>query len=210
MTDSAAVGRAGAAGAGAAAQGTAGGAGHVSDTVERSVQGTMKEASDINTEEALATLQSLAAKGGVNLSDLVAMLGAKGSLSLSDLTTAIAALNAKRTYDLSQSTDLSTQHGDITHRNAINNITQQLLQNAVVATDMLTKRAIENMDRGSQQAHRHGDVAIDGQWNPVQAGAGDTLTARAVSIDDASLKAIGAAVAAAVANAFANVGKPTA
>jgi hypothetical protein len=50
---------------------------------------------------------------------------------------------------------------------------------------------------------RHGDIAIDGQWNPIQAGAGDSLTARAVSIDDASLKAIGAVVAAAVANALA-------
>jgi len=55
----------------------------------------------------------------------------------------------------------------------------------------------------SKQAVRHGDIAIDGQWNPIQAGAGDSLTARAVSIDDASLKAIGAVVAAAVANALA-------
>jgi hypothetical protein len=54
-----------------------------------------------------------------------------------------------------------------------------------------------------KQAVRHGDIAIDQQWNPVQQGAGDTLTARAVSIDDASLKAIGAAVAVAIANALA-------
>jgi len=47
-------------------------------------------------------------------------------------------------------------------------------------------------------------IAIDGQWNPVQQGAGDTLTARAVSIDDVSLKAIGAVVAAAVADALAS------
>mgnify|MGYP001172347093 CR=1 FL=1 len=52
------------------------------------------------------------------------------------------------------------------------------------------------------QAVRHGDIAIDGQWNPVQQGAGDTLLTRAVSIDDASLKAIGAVVAAAVAEAL--------
>jgi hypothetical protein len=38
----------------------------------------------------------------------------------------------------------------------------------------------------------------------VQQGAGDTLTARAVSIDDVSLKAIGAVVAAAVADALAD------
>jgi hypothetical protein len=39
--------------------------------------------------------------------------------------------------------------------------------------------------------------------DPIQQGAGDSLTARAVSIDDASLKAIGAVVASAVADALA-------
>jgi hypothetical protein len=76
--------------------------------------------------------------------------------------------------------------------NARQNIANQALQNAVETANMVGKQAV-----------RHGDIAIDNEWNPVQQGAGDTLTARAVSIDDASLKAIGAMVAAAVASALA-------
>jgi hypothetical protein len=67
----------------------------------------------------------------------------------------------------------------------------QALQNAVETANMVSKQAV-----------RHGDIAIDNQWNPVTEGAGNTLTARAVSIDDASLKAIGAAIAAALAQAL--------
>lgn len=67
----------------------------------------------------------------------------------------------------------------------------QVVQNAITTADMIAKQAV---------AHR--DIAIDNEWNPVQQGAGDTLTARAVSLDDASLKAIGAALATAVANAL--------
>lgn len=70
-------------------------------------------------------------------------------------------------------------------------VANQALQNAVETANMIGKQAV-----------RHGDIAIDNQWNPVQQGAGDTLTARAVSIDDASLKAIGAMVAAAVSSAL--------
>jgi hypothetical protein len=54
----------------------------------------------------------------------------------------------------------------------------------------------------AKQAVRHSDIAIDNQWNPVQQGAADTMLARTMTIDDASLKAIGSVVAAAVAEAL--------
>lgn len=110
--------------------------------------------------------------------------------------------NVKRTYDEYQEVSLESikrnrayvdkvlsdaQSAD----NVRQNIANQALQNAVETANMVGKQAV-----------RHGDIAIDQQWNPVQQGAGDTLTARAVSIDDASLKAIGAAIAAALANAL--------
>ncbi len=78
----------------------------------------------------------------------------------------------------------------------------QALQNAVKIADLTAMSTLRNVDNGvetankdGKQATRHADIAIDNQWNPVQQGAGDTLTARAVSIDDASLKAISANVA---------------
>jgi len=111
--------------------------------------------------------------------------------------------NVKRTYDEYQQESLESIRRNRTivdklvsdaqqHDNARQVIANQALQNAVETANMVSKQAV-----------RHGDIAIDGQWNPVQQGAGDTLTARAVSIDDVSLKAIGAVVAAAVADALA-------
>ena len=110
--------------------------------------------------------------------------------------------NLKRTYDEYQQESLESIRRNRTivdklvsdaqqHDNARQVIANQALQNAVETANMVAKQAV-----------RHGDLAIDGQWNPIQQGAGDTLTARAVSIDDASLKAIGAVVAAAVADAL--------
>ena len=110
--------------------------------------------------------------------------------------------NLKRTYDEYQQESLESIRRNRTivdklvsdaqqHDNARQVIANQALQNAVETANMVAKQAV-----------RHGDLAIDGQWNPIQAGAGDTLTARAVSIDDVSLKAIGAVVAAAVADAL--------
>jgi hypothetical protein len=110
--------------------------------------------------------------------------------------------NIKRTYDEYQQESLESIKRNRTivdklvsdgqqHDNARQVIANQALQNAVETANMVGKQAV-----------RHGDIAIDNQWNPVQQGAGDSLTARAVSIDDVSLKAIGAVVAAAVADAL--------
>ena len=110
--------------------------------------------------------------------------------------------NIKRTYDEYQQESLESIKRNRTivdklvsdgqqHDNTRQVIANQALQNAVETANMVGKQAV-----------RHGDIAIDNQWNPVQQGAGDSLTARAVSIDDVSLKAIGAVVAAAVADAL--------
>jgi len=76
------------------------------------------------------------------------------------------------------------------------------LQNAIETANMVGKNATVNLDALQKQHTAHRDIATDAAWNPVQQGAGDTLTARAVSIDDASLKAIGAAMAAALAESI--------
>jgi hypothetical protein len=100
--------------------------------------------------------------------------------------------NIKRTYDVYQDLDIQAARQALTEQTRLNQIASQALQNAVETANLVSKQAV-----------RHSDIAIDGQWNPIQAGAGDTLTARAVAIDDVSLKAIGAVVAAAVADALA-------
>jgi len=110
--------------------------------------------------------------------------------------------NVKRTYDEYQHESLESVRRNRSyvdkvlsdaqaHDNDTRKVALQALQNAVETANMVGKQAV-----------RHGDIAIDGHWNPVQQGAADTLLARVVSIDDASLKAIGAVVAAAVANAL--------
>ncbi len=99
--------------------------------------------------------------------------------------------NIKRTYDEYQDIALTCARRGQQAADQIQNVALQALQNAVETANMIGKQAV-----------RHGDVAIDGHWNPVQQGAADATLVRAVSIDDASLKAIGAVVAAAVAEAL--------
>jgi hypothetical protein len=56
-----------------------------------------------------------------------------------------------------------------------------------------------------KQAVRHGDVAINKTWNlEPSEGAAETTVLRSVTIDDASLKAIGAVVAVSVAEALSD------
>jgi len=121
--------------------------------------------------------------------------------------------NAKRTFDEYQQESLETirrsrdHFGKLTSDaqtadNQLRLVALQAMQNAVKVADlsaMQTLRHTENIcettNKDGKQATRHADIAIDNQWNPVQQGAGDTLTARAVSLDDASLKAISAIIA---------------
>jgi hypothetical protein len=108
--------------------------------------------------------------------------------------------NIKRTYDEYQSESLESirrnrSHVDQVlsdaqkHKNNVDNVALQALQNAVETANMVGKNAM-----------RHSEVAADANWSEVEAGAANVMTARAVTIDDASLKAIGASIAAVIAN----------
>jgi hypothetical protein len=60
--------------------------------------------------------------------------------------------NIKRTYDAYQDLDLN-------HARTVNQLTAQCLQNAIETTNMVSKQAV-----------RHGDLAIDRQWNVDEQG----------------------------------------
>lgn len=122
-------------------------------------------------------------------------------------------LNSKRTYDEYQHESLRDIRSNATlvnrmatlatdHDGQVRNIAIQALQNAVETANVVGKNVLINLDNVQKQHTAHRDVATDNLWNPIQQGAGDAVTARAVTIDDASLKAIGAAVAAALAAAL--------
>lgn len=146
-------------------QGTAGAAGYHTQAYE----GSVKQSTDVNTEEALSVLQALNPKAAEFFSNLVAA-------------------NAKRTYDLHQSVDLTTQVGDTTQRFTLNNLATQALQNAIETANMVSKQAV-----------RHADIAIDRQWNVDEQG----YTAAEILRDETFKSAIAAAVAAAVNDAMA-------
>jgi hypothetical protein len=110
--------------------------------------------------------------------------------------------NIKRTYDEYQQESLESIKRNRTIVDKLVSDAQQYDNQRQVIANQALQNSVETANMVAKQAVRHGDIAIDGQWNPVQQGAGDTLTARAVSIDDVSLKAIGAVVAAAVAEAL--------
>jgi hypothetical protein len=110
--------------------------------------------------------------------------------------------NEKRTYDEYQQESLESIKGNRRYVDKVLSDAQQNDNQRQAIANQALQNAVETANMVGKQAVRHGDIAIDGQWNPVQQGAGDTLTARAVSIDDTSLKAIGAAVAAALANSI--------
>jgi hypothetical protein len=110
--------------------------------------------------------------------------------------------NIKRTYDEYQQESLESIKRNRSIVDKLVSDAQQFDNQRQVIANQALQNSVETANMVAKQAVRHGDIAIDGQWNPVQQGAGDTLTARAVSIDDVSLKAIGAVVAAAVADAL--------
>ncbi len=110
--------------------------------------------------------------------------------------------NIKRTYDEYQHESLESIRRNRTIVDKLVSDAQQYDNQRQAIANQALQNAVETANMVSKQAVRHADIAIDGQWNPVQQATGDTLLTRAVSIDDASLKAIGAVVAAAVAEAL--------
>jgi len=118
--------------------------------------------------------------------------------------------NIKRTYDEYQQESLESIKRNRTIVDKLVSDAQQYDNQRQVIANQALQNAVETANIVSKQAVRHADIAIDAQWNPVETGAADamlsrsdTLGARAISIDDASLKAIGTVVAAAVAQALA-------
>jgi Fe2+ or Zn2+ uptake regulation protein len=139
--------------------------------------------------------------------------GFKNLSQLNGILAQLNYLNGKRTYDEYQHESLRDIRSNATlvnrmatlatdHDGQVRNIAIQALQNAVETANVVGKNVLINLDNVQKQHTAHRDVATDNLWNPIQQGAGDAVTARAVTIDDASLKAIGAAVAAALAAAL--------
>jgi hypothetical protein len=156
-----ATGQAGA----AAVQGSAGGNAGTAGYTTQGFQGTMKQTSDVNTEEALSVLQALNPKMAQFFSDLLS-------------------LNAKRTADQAQSTDLAAQLGDSAQRLTLNNLATQALQNAIETANMVSKQAV-----------RHSDLAIDRQWNLNETDYAGVEALRGNTFKDAIAGAVASAVA---------------
>jgi hypothetical protein len=102
--------------------------------------------------------------------------------------------NIKRTYDVYQDLDIQAARQAQIEQTRLNQIAAQALQNAVETANFVSKQAV-----------RHSDIAIDAQWNPVEQGSGNNLTAgavpanRAVDVAAAGTSVSAEAVAAAVA-----------
>ncbi|MBV6418291.1 MAG: hypothetical protein LC130_13880 [Bryobacterales bacterium] len=110
--------------------------------------------------------------------------------------------NIKRTYDEYQQESLESIKRNRTIVDKLVSDAQQFDNQRQVIANQALQNAVETSNMVAKQAVRHSDIAIDNQWNPVQQGAADTMLARTMTIDDASLKAIGSVVAAAVAEAL--------
>jgi len=110
--------------------------------------------------------------------------------------------NVKRTYDEYQHESLESVRRNRTHVDKmLTDASQYDNQRQNIANNALGL-AVTRDNFACLRAIGLGDVAADAQWNPIQQSAADSVTMRSVTIDDASLKAIGAMVAAAVAQAL--------
>jgi hypothetical protein len=67
--------------------------------------------------------------------------------------------NIKRTYDQYQTLDTKAINDANKHGAVLDNLSTQALQNAVETANMVSKQAV-----------RHGDLAIDRQWNVDEQG----------------------------------------
>lgn len=189
VAGAAAGGGAGQAVSGSAVQDTGAGAGTV-QTRDTSISSEKKQLADTNTEELMSAISGVGAKMSEHFSNMVAQ-------------------NTKRTADLHQSFDLMVNHGDLDSEKERRSALKQHTQNAITQANVASLSAISNMHLATLQALKHSDVAMDNLWNPVQQGAADTMTVKAVQLDDASTKAIAAALASAFANALSTAAQGT-
>ena len=89
-------------------------------------------------------------------------------------------INAKRTYDTYQDLDLQAARAAQRAAEDIHGLSMQVMQNAIESANMISKQAI-----------RHGDIAIDRQWNVDEVA---TLVANTSVFKDAIAAAVAAAV----------------
>jgi hypothetical protein len=110
--------------------------------------------------------------------------------------------NVKRTYDEYQQESLESIRRNRTHVDKMITDAQQHDNQRQTIANHALELAVSRDNEAMLKSQKHGELAMDHLWNPIQQGAADVATLRAVTIDDASLKAIGAMVAAAVAEAI--------
>jgi len=67
--------------------------------------------------------------------------------------------NIKRTYDQYQTLDTNALNAANKHAAVLDNLATQALQNAIETANMISKQAV-----------RHGDIAIDREWNVDEQG----------------------------------------
>ena len=111
--------------------------------------------------------------------------------------------NMKRTYDEYQQESLESIRAQrMTFHKLVSDAQQFDNQRQVIANQAL-QNAVETANMVGKQSARHSDLAIDHQWNeePAQA-ASESEILRTMTLDETSLKAIGATVASAVAQAL--------
>jgi hypothetical protein len=120
----------------------------------------------------------------------------------------LAFMNQKRTYDAYQHAELEQLRLQNQYlqkvlsdaqknSNALDSIVAQAIQNAVTVANMVAQSSASTFDMTGKQALRQGDVAAKVQWNPVTEASGNAIETKAVQLDDASVKAIAAALATA-------------
>ena len=98
-------------------------------------------------------------------------------------------INAKRTYDTYQDLDLQKARFNQQVDQDSHTLVMQVMQNAIESANMISKQAI-----------RHGDIAIDRQWNVDE-------VAELVSNTSVFKDVVAAAVAAALAASLASESK---
>ena len=77
-------------------------------------------------------------------------IGEKANIEQSELDY----INAKRTYDVYQDLDVQAARHNAKVAEDVHGLVMQTMQNAIESANMVSKQAI-----------RHGDLAIDRQWN---------------------------------------------
>ena len=122
--------------------------------------------------------------GYINLKNLTDQYVTLGAGAISQLNKELAQINA-----LSLSVLAEKQQ-----------IVHQAQQNANVNIDNLQKQHLAHRDIATKSTWQDMTLSTDATWNPTAHGAENALNIKAVQLDDASMKALAVALAAAVAD----------